>query len=116
MFRVGTPKRFLLAVFLAILGAAGFQNSRLLLRAAGPPAQINSSDVPDTIWGQVRFQGAVVPQSTVIENITDPQICGSRQSFEDILISSASGGIQNVIVALRGVSRTKSAIAATIPF
>lgn len=36
----------------------------------------------------------------MIENATDPAVCGTRHSLEDLLISRKSRGIQNVIVAL----------------
>ncbi|MDA2938427.1 carboxypeptidase regulatory-like domain-containing protein [Acidobacteria bacterium AH-259-A15] len=53
--------------------------------------------------GQVLFQGSNIPESTQIENTTDPQDCGTVQSLRDIIISKENKGIKNVIVALNGV-------------
>lgn len=63
------------------------------------PAQGSSSQVGD-IEGQVLFQGATIPKPTEIENGTDPEACGTRQSFGDLVISPENRGIQNVIVSL----------------
>ena len=63
------------------------------------PAQGSSSQVGD-IEGQVLFQGATIPKPTEIENGTDPEACGTRQSFGDLVISPQNRGIQNVIVSL----------------
>lgn len=68
--------------------------------SAVPPTPQESSSKTGTIEGRVLFQGATIPKPTEIENGTDPEACGSRQSFADLLISSQDRGIQNVIVAL----------------
>lgn len=64
-----------------------------------------------TIEGQVTFEGPKIPGPSIIENATDPEFCGIRHSLEDVLISTASRGLQNVIVAVRlpeGVARLRS--------
>lgn len=55
------------------------------------------------VEGKVLFEGSTVPQSTRIENTTDPEHCGTPQSLRDIIISKENRGIENVIVALNGV-------------
>lgn len=71
-------------------------------KAASPPP--GSTGV---LEGQVLFQGFNVPQSTQVENTTDPQNCGANQSLRDIIISMENLGIKNVIVALNGVPLAK---------
>ena len=44
--------------------------------------------------------GPEVPQPTRVENTTDPAVCGRMQTLDDLLVSVAGRGIQNVIVAL----------------
>ena len=46
------------------------------------------------------FRGAPIPKPTEIENGTDPEACGARQTFGDFVISPQNRGIQNVIVSL----------------
>ncbi|MBI4459570.1 MAG: hypothetical protein HY648_05885 [Acidobacteria bacterium] len=69
---------------------------------AEPKPQDEVSTRTGMIQGRVVFQGDLIPKPTEIENTTDPEVCGSRQSFYDILISPSNRGIQNVIVALAG--------------
>src|SRR3990172_2273102 len=86
-------EQLLAVVFAAlsvVLGMVSFQDSQLPSRAAALPAQRNRPDTLGTIRGKVWFRGAAIPQPTVIENTTDPHICGSRQSFDDILISKTT--------------------------
>ncbi len=54
--------------------------------------------------GVVRLGGRERPGPTRVENTTDPAICGESQTLEDLLVSEG-GGIQNVLVAVRGVPR-----------
>jgi plastocyanin len=63
------------------------------------PAQGSNSRV-GAIAGRVLFQGGTIPKPTEIENGTDPEVCGKRQSFADLVISPQNRGIQNVIVSL----------------
>lgn len=86
-----------------LLGVGGFSLAAL---ARGPvaaglaaPAQDRRSQF-GAIEGQVLFQGATIPKPTEIENGTDPEACGTRQSFGDLVISPQNRGLQNVIVAL----------------
>ena len=58
---------------------------------------------PGVLEGQVLFEGAQIPHSTVIENTTDPQDCGDTQSLGNIVVSPENQGIMNVIVTLHGV-------------
>lgn len=51
--------------------------------------------------GTVRLAGALVPPHSVVENTTDPQVCGEVQPVNDLLVDPADRGIANVIVALR---------------
>ena len=56
---------------------------------------------PDaTLEGVIRFSGSDIPASTLVENQTDPEACGTRHSLGDILVSEPTQGIANAIVAL----------------
>lgn len=55
------------------------------------------------VEGHVRLKSAQIPRPTVVENSTDPAVCGRRQSLEDFLVSPKNGGVQNVIVAVEDV-------------
>lgn len=61
-----------------------------------------------TLEGFVRLTGNAVPQLTYIENTTDPKVCGRLQTLEDLLVSTKTRGIQNVIVALKDVPVSNS--------
>ena len=69
------------------------------LRAPVQKADVGAGRL-GTIEGRVIFQGQTIPSPTEIENATDPEVCGTRHSLEDLLISRKNRGIQNVIVAL----------------
>ncbi|MBI3934137.1 MAG: hypothetical protein HY316_05565 [Acidobacteria bacterium] len=86
-----------------LLAVGGFSVATRAQRpaTAGLPATPQGSSPPvGTIEGRVLFQGTPIPKPTEIENGTDPEACGTRQSFADLLISPTDRGIQNVIVAL----------------
>ncbi len=90
-------------LFLALLLAAGllsFSNAAVAPDAALSPVQRGNSGGAGTIEGRVVFTGKTIPRPTVIENGTDPQSCGTEQSFEDLLVSKENRGIQNVILSL----------------
>ncbi len=55
------------------------------------------------IEGTVTFVGDEIPQSTVVSNTTDPQICGAALSKRDVEISADTRGIRYVLVWLEGV-------------
>jgi len=73
------------------------------------PAEVRSDETSSSLAstgvleGQAFFQGSKIPESTQIQNTTDPQDCGTVQSLRDIIISMENQGIKNVIVALNGV-------------
>ncbi|MFQ5630923.1 MAG: hypothetical protein ACE5I1_19300 [bacterium] len=71
------------------------------------PALTDSSLFRGAVEGVVRLRGKAIPQSTRVENTTDPAICGKVQSLEDILVSPESRGIKNAIVALTNVPASK---------
>lgn len=58
---------------------------------------------PGTLEGAVRLSGAGLPKIAIVENTTDPEVCGRRQSLEDLIVSRQNRGIANVIVALESV-------------
>ncbi len=60
-----------------------------------------------TLEGWVRLAGNALPQPTPVENTTDPKVCGRAQTLEDILVSANTRGIQNAIVALKGLPASK---------
>ncbi|MFQ5743531.1 MAG: hypothetical protein ACE5HV_08070 [Acidobacteriota bacterium] len=82
----------------------------LLLAAPQAPSQdveaLRAHHV-GTLEGRVRLSGDVWPQPTQVENTTDPKVCGHGQTLEDLLVSSADRGIENVIVVVEGVPTAK---------
>ena len=97
---VGLAARLAFGLLLAVGGFSLAMLARWPVAAGfAAPAQGSGSQLGD-IEGQVRFQGATIPKPTEIENGTDPQACGTRQTFADLLISPQNRGIQNVIVSL----------------
>lgn len=67
--------------------------------------QQESRRAAGVIQGKILFAGGLIPEPTLIENTTDPQGCGGMQSLENVVISPASRGIRDVIVALKGVAQ-----------
>ena len=68
-------------------------------------ATLSSPDSQGFVEGKVLFEGSNnIPESTRIENTTDPEDCGTPQSLRDRIISKENRGIKNVIVALNGVA------------
>ena len=63
--------------------------------------------------GFVRFVGPAVPAPTRIENSTDPEVCGSVQTLEDMLVSAGNRGVGNAIVALAGGLAAKASTPST---
>jgi plastocyanin len=57
--------------------------------------------------GLVTWTGTVIPTPTLVENTTDPQVCGRKQTLADVAVSSRSRGVENVIVALTDVPADK---------
>ena len=74
--------------------------------APGPAAEQSSSST-GTLRGIVRLTGAQIPDPSLIENTTDPEICGRVQQTQDLVVQRDDRGIANVIVALRGVPPEK---------
>jgi plastocyanin len=52
------------------------------------------------IEGVVAFTGDEIPTATLVDNGTDPQICGAQVSKRDVVIHPDSRGIQFVLVTL----------------
>ncbi len=61
----------------------------------------------------VRLTGLVVPEPTRVQNSTDPELCGTMQTLDDVLVSVADRGIRDVIVALVDVPVSDGAELAT---
>jgi hypothetical protein len=55
------------------------------------------------IEGIVTYAGDEIPTSTIVDNGTDPQICGAQVSKEDAVISPDTRGIRYVLVGLEDV-------------
>lgn len=50
--------------------------------------------------GTVRLAGDAAVQPTLVDNTTDPDVCGQTQSLEDLLVDERTRGVANVVVAL----------------
>lgn len=44
-----------------------------------------------------------MPTPTVVDNSTDPRVCGQKHTLDDMVVASGARGIENVIVALTDV-------------
>lgn len=53
------------------------------------------------------WTGTAVPTPTIVDNTTDPRMCGQKQSLDDMVVSSRSRGVQHVIVVLTDVPAEK---------
>ena len=66
-------------------------------------AEESSPEVQDeglgTLTGVIRLSGDRVTTPTIVENSTDPEVCGERHSLQDLVVGSGRG-IRYVIVAL----------------
>jgi plastocyanin len=75
----------------------------LVLLVSGACARGENDVVPrgsGAIAGVVRLAGRP-PEPTIVENTTDPHVCGERQRLDDIVVSE-TGGLANAIVAVDG--------------
>lgn len=85
-------------------------------RAPGPPPPIVAMETPPAtastpvearavqlgaLEGFIRLAGDTIPLPTMIENTTDPEVCGRMHTLEDLLVSSDTRGIRNVVIALK---------------
>lgn len=76
--------------------------------ASAPTTEAESSGTPiegptGRIEGTVTFVGDEIPQPTIVNNTTDPQICGAAMSKRDVEVSPDTRGIRQVLVWLEGV-------------
>ena len=97
---MGFAARVALGLLVTLGGFTLATLARQPAEAGLPAAPQGSNPQLGAIEGQVLFQGATIPKPTEIENGTDPEACGTRQTFGDLVISPQNRGIQNVIVSL----------------
>lgn len=57
--------------------------------------------------GVVTWTGTAIPTPTLVENTTDPQVCGQTQTLSDIVVSRRSRGLENVVLVLADVPAEK---------
>ncbi len=57
--------------------------------------------------GFVRLAGEETPSPTLVENATDPEVCGREHSLEDLVISHENRGVRYVIAALADVPKDR---------
>jgi plastocyanin len=60
-----------------------------------------------SLEGLVKLAGEDEPETTQIQNTTDPEVCGRDHTLDDMIISRENRGIRNVIVALAEVPEEK---------
>ena len=70
-------------------------------------AQADSPVSTGVLEGVVTWTGTAIPTPTLVENTTDPQVCGWKQTLADMVVSSGSRGVENIIVALTDVPAEK---------
>lgn len=72
--------------------------------STGPEPEVSAPPSPTgTVRGRVRLAGTELPAPSVIENTTDPEVCGRVQRAGDLVVDPGSRTIANVIVSLRDV-------------
>ena len=55
------------------------------------------------IEGTVSVGGTTVLSSTRVENSTDPDVCGTEHSLQDLVVSAENRGVRHTIVTIEGV-------------
>jgi hypothetical protein len=70
-------------------------------------AQAESPGSTGVLEGVVTWTGTAIPTPTLVENTTDPQVCGRKQTLADMVVSARSRGVENVVVALTDVPAEK---------
>lgn len=81
--------------------AIGLLGSFACCASPAPPSESTGEDVATgTLAGVVRLaEGVPVPEPRVIENTTDPAVCGESHELADVTVSPDNRGISEVIVA-----------------
>lgn len=69
-------------------------------RSATRRATQGGPRVSGGLEGVVRLAPDGLPQPTRVENATDPQVCGSEQTLEDLRVDPQGRGVRDVILAL----------------
>jgi plastocyanin len=80
------------------------------LSAAGRPG-IPGTPAPlplGVLEGRVTLAPGSTAEPTMVENTTDPTVCGHQQSLEDVVVSPA-GGLRHVIVSVDGAAAATGA-------
>lgn len=87
-----SPKAVLLLVGAAVLAAS--------VLFARPPDRPDLSAEPalGSVKGVVTWAGDEIPSPTSVRNSTDPELCGTTHSLEDMVVDSASKGVRHTIV------------------
>ena len=80
-------------IAVSILSCCGGQTS--------PPS--GALEATGNIEGTVRLVGAELPAPTRVANSTDPEVCGTEHTLEDLVVSPENGGIRYAIVAVTGL-------------
>lgn len=67
------------------------------------PPPSGALEATGDIEGTVRLVGAELPAPTRVANSTDPEVCGTEHTLEDLVVSPENGGVQHAIVAVTDV-------------
>ena len=67
------------------------------------PQQSGALEATGNLEGTVRLVGTEIPAPTRVENSTDPEVCGTEHTLEDLVVSPENGGIRYAIVAVTGL-------------
>lgn len=71
------------------------------------PQAAVTQDATGTLEGAITLGGSLIPSPTRVTNTTDPEICGTEHSLQDIEVSEEGRGIGSVIVALGDLSEDR---------
>lgn len=108
-----SPRRWNERAELTVRVVSAFALPLLLLPVAPLPTPASSQERDGRSVGQapntgaleitVTLGGSSIPSSTRVENSTDPKVCGTEHTLQDLVVSRDNRGIRHVIAALADV-------------
>jgi len=69
-----------------------------------PSPKLRAPEATGRIEGTVHLAGGELPSETQVHNTTDPDVCGTEHTLEDLVVSPENRGIRYAIVSVGGLS------------
>lgn len=103
----GTLTGLVLASLLAVVRPPAAPADGVGETAPSPAGPLRRAEEPPpatgTLEGVVTLGGDTLPSSTIVENSTDPEICGTEHSLRNLVVSEENRGVRHVVVSLTDV-------------